>query len=142
MTISKSLSYIGSKVFEKSPWIETLNAEFVIIGDGLLFQYNGTGGVVQIPNGVKYLGAEAIYLDNSVTEVIFPPSFTELGSKLTQSTGVISGNFLRKVTIPSTVTKIEENAFLYCGSLTTIAVSKGSYAETFAKEHGYQVEYI
>lgn len=140
VNMSTSLNTVGYNIFENTPWLDSLKDEFVIIGDSLLFHYNGSGGSVQIPNGVKYIGREAFYYNSSITEIIFPPSTTELCNDYFD--GIIQGCLkLEKVTIPNTITKIEGDIFENCNRLTTFVVNAGSYAETYAKENGYLVEY-
>ncbi|MCI9127681.1 MAG: leucine-rich repeat protein, partial [Eubacterium sp.] len=44
---------------------------------------------------------------------------------------------LEEIAIPASVTNIAANAFEECTALKTIKGTKGSYAETFAKNNGF-----
>ena len=46
---------------------------------------------------------------------------------------------LTEIEMPESIIHIEENSFLDCNNLTTVYVVKDSYAEQWAKEHGYIV---
>lgn len=141
VTMSEFLTKAEANIFQNTPWLESLEDEFVIIGDGVLLQYNGTGDVVQLPSGIKYLGADAFNMDASITELIFPTSFTEL--TYDGSTGAVKTCVnLAKVTIPSTVTLIDEDVFSSCPRLKTFVVKMDSYAESFATKNDYTVEYL
>ncbi len=47
--------------------------------------------------------------------------------------------YLTEIEMPESIIHIEENSFLDCNNLTTVYVVKDSYAEQWAKEHGYIV---
>jgi len=48
---------------------------------------------------------------------------------------------MESIEIPASVTFVDEKAFVYCDYLNTIYCPKGSYAEKWAKNNGYAVEY-
>ena len=127
-----------------------LELEF-IIEDGVLKEYNGSGGDVTIPDNVRVIGKYAFKDCDDVTSVTIPDSVTciEQGAfrGCTGITGIIipgsiteindaafSGcEKLQKITIPDSVTKIGESAFSHCEELTSIVfgnnvTSIGSHA--------------
>lgn len=57
--IPDSVAYIGPEVFEGTPWLEAQTEEFVIVGDGVLLDYNGPGGDVTIPGTVRSIAGGA-----------------------------------------------------------------------------------
>ena len=124
--IADTLAYVGNNVFAGTNWLKAQSKnEFVVIGDGILLQYNGNAKNIVIPDTVKRIPA---YRFASLTEE--PESFT----------------------IPSTVEYISVDAFaeLITTSSTSyyekryvkIIARKGTYAETFAAHEYYTFEAI
>ncbi|MCI8399819.1 MAG: leucine-rich repeat protein [Oscillibacter sp.] len=56
-----------------------MNTKDFNIRDGILRKYNGPGGDVTIPEGVKEIGDEAFRFCESLTSVIVPKSVTKIG---------------------------------------------------------------
>jgi hypothetical protein len=80
-----------------------------IIEDGVLTAYIGSGGVVQIPDGVIEIAKNAFYRNTSVTEIIFNDGLEKIGEYAFAYSG-IKGN----LNIPGSVTTIGSYAFYYC----------------------------
>ncbi|MBR2875899.1 MAG: leucine-rich repeat protein [Clostridia bacterium] len=129
-----------------------------------LLEYNGGDKVVTIPD--KYEGRpvteiyEAFYGNETVEEVKIPNTVTDIGYK-----AFVNCTALKTVNIPDSVTKIGAMAFMGCTSLKSITIpgsvktisdkalgydfsgekiplfkifgTKGSAAETYAKENGF-----
>lgn len=85
---------------------------------------------VVIPESVTAIGAYSFYGCTNLERVIIPSSVTEIKA----ATFYGCGN-LTEVIIPASVTQIAANAFNGCDTLT-IKGETGSYAETYAQEHG------
>jgi hypothetical protein len=124
--ISDKLVYVGDNAFANTNWLKAQSKEeFVVIGDGILLQYNGNAKNIVIPDTVKRIPA---YRFASLTEE--PESFT----------------------IPSTVEYISVDAFAklietsdsayYDRRYVTIIARKGTYAETFADHEYYTFKVI
>ena len=66
-----------------------------------------------VPEGVKRINRGAFYYNEYIETVIFPDTVTEIGDN-------VFGNCfnLRHIEIPEKVTRIEMDAFAYCGKLT------------------------
>ena len=118
--------YVGENAFANTNWLKAQSKdEFVVIGDGILLQYNGNAKNIVIPEAVKRIPA---YRFASLAEE--PESFT----------------------IPSTVEYISVDAFAklvetssssyYKRRYVTIIARKGTYAETFADHEYYTFEAI
>ena len=55
VTIPKSVWAIYPDAFTGTPWLDSNAEEFVIVGDSVLLQYNGTASKVVIPDTVKHI---------------------------------------------------------------------------------------
>lgn len=68
VNIPDTVTYVGEKAFAGTPWLESFyngsmvletNSDFLIVGDGVLIAYRGNAETVDIPEGVKYIAADA-----------------------------------------------------------------------------------
>lgn len=134
VVIPGSVKEIGVSAFENTPWLAGWKSnageagEFLIVGDGILLAYRGTGGVVTIPDSVKVIGPEAFKGLSSVEGVHIPDSVSVIGESafescvnLTSINGAegvrqirdraFAGCPIRTVTIPASVEQIGLRAF-------------------------------
>lgn len=134
VVIPDSVREIGVSAFDKTPWLSGWKAnageagEFLIVGDGVLLAYRGTGGVVAIPDSVKVIGPEVFKGMSSVEGVQIPDSVSVIGegafedcvnlATIHGAEGVrqirdraFSGCPIRTVTIPASVEQIGLRAF-------------------------------
>lgn len=89
---------------------------------------------VVIPDSIKTVGAYAFYGCTSLESATIPSSVTAIKA----ATFYGCANLI-EITIPASVEKIAANAFNGCENLT-IKAETGSYAETYANEHGITFE--
>lgn len=134
VVIPGSVKDIGVSAFDKTPWLSGWKAnvgepgEFLIVGDGVLLAYRGTGGVVAIPDSVKVIGPEVFKGMSSVDGVQIPDSVSVIGegafedcvnlATIHGAEGVrqirdraFAGCPIRTVTIPASVEQIGLRAF-------------------------------
>ena len=158
--IPTTLWEIYPDAFTDTPWLESLkDKEFVIVGDSVLLDYNGTRSTVVIPNTVKHISA-AFYGNETIKDVTIPDSvFTigcaafasstisrvEIGNKVVSigDSAFSSCIELYYVNIPDSVKRIESYAFVSCSSLNWIRLGKGvEYIGTEAFYRASQFTYI
>lgn len=134
VVIPGSVKEIGVSAFDKTPWLSGWKSnagesgEFLIVGDGILLAYRGTGGAVSIPDSVKMIGPEAFKGLSSVESVQIPGSVSVIGEgafedcvNLTSFSGgegvrqirdrAFAGCPIKTVTIPASVEQIGLRAF-------------------------------
>ena len=88
------------------------------IENGVLTKYNGSGGDVEVPEGVTEIGNWAFLDCTGLTSVTIPDSVTSIG--LCAFSGCTG---LTAVTIPNGVTYIGDLAFSGCTGLTAVNLS-------------------
>lgn len=94
--------------------------EFVITKKGVLTEYNGPGGDVVIPEGVKEIGKRAFQNCTGLTGAVIPESVTEIGY------GAFMGcTGLQSVTVPGSVSAICSDAFKNCIGLQSVTLLEG-----------------
>ena len=98
--------YIESDAFDNTNWIADSSAEFLMLGNTTLMQYNGASEIVIIPAGVKNIAANAFAYNETVKEIIFPDTLEKIGDN-----AFVHCRNLEKVTIPKTVSHIGAGAF-------------------------------
>ncbi|MEG1710995.1 MAG: S8 family serine peptidase, partial [Clostridia bacterium] len=82
--------------------------EEFVISQGILYQYNGIGGDIVIPEGVVEIGPYVFY-EREITSVVFPSTLKKIGDS-----AFCSNYKLEQLTIIEGVTTIEKNAFSMC----------------------------
>lgn len=90
------------------------------IQDGVLTKYNGSGGDVVIPDGVKSIDDLAFNECKTLTSVTMPDSVTSIGSF---AFGECSG--LTSIKLSSNLERIYRYAFYNCTSLKSIVIPSG-----------------
>lgn len=92
------------------------------ISDGVLSAYTGHESSVNIPPGVKIIGAETFCGNSTLESVTIPEGVTTIGYAAFKDC-----SSLKSVKIPDSVTKIEDSAFWGCSSLSYVSIGKGLY---------------
>lgn len=151
---------VSSVSFALTPWYNNQTDEFVIVGDHTLIKYNGNGGNIKIPDGVKIISSifttnnyDNLHYNDTVTGIEIPDSVEELWGDafagcvnlkeivIPDSVTLIGGGVfwnctsLEKVYIPESVTAMNyDDTFRNCEKVSIYGV-KGSTAEKYAKDH-------
>ena len=74
ITLPDTVTFIGFSAFEDSAFDETLTDEFCILGDHILYRYNGDAESVTVPDGVKYIAEYAFEGKENLKSVKLPDS--------------------------------------------------------------------
>lgn len=142
--IPSTVTEIAPYAFDKTPWIESMDASssYKIVGDGILIAYNGTDSVVNIPDQVKQIGPQvfkdhmgitAVNIPDSV-EIICEEAFMGCRNLKTVNGGINLMKIgdrafmdcpLSFVTIPASVTEVGLGAYSIQGGTDTV-VFEGS----------------
>ena len=136
INIPDSVTSIGDDAFAYCTSLASINIPNSVtsIGDDA-FGYCGSLASINIPNSVTSIGGSAFDYCSSLTSINIPNSVTSIGSG-----AFVYCSSLASINIPNSVTSIDERAFEGCTNLT-IYCEQGSYAETFAKENGFNIVY-
>ncbi len=149
--VPNSVKSIDFYCFEYTPWFQNLKDEFVVVGDQILIKYNGPGGDVKIPEGIKTVNDTAFCGNDSITSLTFAESVTRIQSRCSVGYGpqscVDGCGSLEKIVYPSTLTtipygfgcslgstemtvpgsikKLAGYNFAFCDSLQTVIIQEG-----------------
>ena len=116
LTVPKSVKTISEYAFENTPFLENHREKYVILGDEVLVQYNGTDKTVNIPDGVKKI-APIVFDSNEIIEyVTIPDTVTEIGLYAFASTNI------RNLKLPKNLEIIGASAFRFCSNITEVAI--------------------
>jgi len=117
VTVSQGTE-IGPLAFVACP--QLADKQGLVIVNGILLVYIGSGEEVIIPENVTRIEEDAFAMQDSLTSVVIPESVTEIGNHAFD--GCTS---LIRVTIPESVIVIGEVAFGDCTSLTSVTIPEG-----------------
>jgi len=87
---------------------------------------------VKLPANLKVIEDYAFFKDESLENIVIPEKTEKIGDYVFLYTG------LKTITILSDNVNISDKAFELCDSSMVIYAAKGSTAETYAAEHGFQ----
>lgn len=86
-----------------------------------------------LPNSITSIGDSTFKSCESLTNITIPASIEDINQL-----AFYGCDKLESIYLPDSINSIDSNAFLRCNNLQTIYGIKGSDAERFAKENGYQ----
>ncbi len=118
-----------------------------LVKDGVLVRYNGTGGDIVVPDGVREIGSGLFFdgeNDNTtLTSVVIPEGVDTIGNSAFRwcrnlrrvdlpaglrsigDSAFLGCAGLKKIDIPSSVTELGDEAFSYCCSLESVTLPDG-----------------
>ncbi len=119
VTVPAGVKMIQGFAFRDTLYLEGLTDEFVIVGDGVLLDYNGTSAKVTVPDGVKFVSSA--FASSTVTEITLPE-----GVEAIANNAFASCTALKSIHLPESVTKIGISAFSSCTAFTDMYYSGSS----------------
>ena len=106
--IPDSVSYIGNKAFYGAYFLAKITDEYIVLGDGVLYEYKGSDSEIVIPDGVKTISDRIFVSNTNIKSVYIPDSVKTIGS------GAFLGcSNLEYAIIPKNVDFIGDNSFGY-----------------------------
>lgn len=128
--------WMGKRVFFKTPWLASLAQNGFVVIEDFLEAYVGQSENIEIPAGVKEIGARAFENNRRIESVVIPEGVVSIGNRAFGACKKLSF-----VQIPDSVTQIAGNAFATCPKLT-IFCYRGSAASTYRIAHKIPGEYL
>ncbi len=124
---------------------DTIDGEKVTVIGPSAFSSNPLRGIidefgiyierVSIPWGVTMICEDAFSFTR-ISSMVIPDGVTYIGDW-----AFAYCRYLLSIYLPASVTVIEDSAFLGCDNVT-FYVPRGSYAATWAQEHGFDCQYV
>ena len=133
--IPLSVTSIGERAFSGCSGMANIEipSSITSIGDCAFWGCSGMTSI-EIPSSVTSIGHHAFFECSGMTSIKISSGVTSIGEMAFYGCG---DGGLTSIEIPSSVTSIGDYAFVHSG-LKTIYGTSGSYAETYAKENGYE----
>lgn len=111
--IGKNVERIGERIVKRCPALATIDGKGasadkrMLILDGTLLAYAAASkeSHLEIPEGVKRIGSDAMSRAKNLTSATLPSSLESIG------TGAFSGSFVSEIEVPESVTTIDDGAF-------------------------------
>ncbi len=127
-----------------TPWFGNQSDEFCIVGDGILIKYNGLGGDVAVPEGVKVISPWAMASNPLYIMSIPEINALTLPSSLTYicDNAVDMGVSVLSLTIPDSVRYLGSYAIDLSASAYTLAVLDIGSGVKFADERSFGFESV
>jgi hypothetical protein len=108
INIPDNVAYIGKNAFYATSFLSKLTDKYIVLGNGILYEYKGDDSEIIVPDGVKTISDRAFVSDTKITSVKIPDSVRIIGS------GAFLGcSGLKYAVIPENVDFIGDNSFGY-----------------------------
>ena len=134
MELSEKVTTIGKQAFYGSGWSK--EQDYIVTGNGILCAVSSKlEGEFVVPDGVKSIAEGAFMYCSKLTSVVVPEGVVSIGDS--------AFDYCEKVktlTLPDSITLIGNiNGWLSKFRPKTVIAPKGSFAEQWAKDKGYEV---
>ena len=128
--IPETVVYVGTDAFAGTQWLRGNDEDFIVVGDGILYQYNGNATNIIIPSTVKRIPDHRLTVLKTEPESITIPESVEYIGKQA---------FVKR---NSTTDSSGNTSYSYSQRYLTIIGYEGSYAESYARYEYYTFEEI
>lgn len=79
LSVPDSVTDIGYDAFDGTPWFENISDEYIVLGDGVFYQYNGSEDKIVLPDNVKRLTFNAFDVhETTFKEVTLSDNITSI----------------------------------------------------------------
>lgn len=134
-SIPSTITHVGHGAFFRCSKLEDVSIpESVNSIDDFAFAFCYNLKTVNLPTNLKCINS-CTFEETAIEEIIMPDSVERI-----ESCAFYCCSQLRRITIPENVEFISNNNAI--PGNVTIVCDRGSYAETWAKQYGYTIEYI
>ena len=86
--VPQSVETVGAHAFRETDWLAAQTEEFVLVGKGVLLDYNGTASSVTLPATVRYLSNAFVYSTATALEV--PATLEGVCENALEDTAIVS----------------------------------------------------
>ena len=114
LSVPATVSRVGLRALAGTAFLKNATDEFVVVGNGVLLDWNGEGSEVTVPDGITYLSD--VFHGDKITAVTLPESLTVIGENAFRSCSL-----LERVTLPTTLAEIGQAAFYGCTALQEVS---------------------
>lgn len=127
LSLPKSVSFVGENAFQSTGWERNQKNEFVIVGDGVFYKYNGSASVIVFPEETKRISKNRLSGVEKIETVIIPENVKYIAK------------YAFSILAKSTSSSGQSSTYY---SLRSIKVrgKHGTYAEVFANHVYYTFE--
>lgn len=119
--IPETVITIGANAFNGTKWLNANSSDMIIVGDGILYHYNGSASVVAIPASVKSITAGAFSGNAKLREVYFEDVANSVLVEIGANAFANCVN-LEFITLPASLQTIGASAFEGDNKLASIVV--------------------
>lgn len=117
VTVNKAVNYIGAYAFYDTPFQNSYNKEFFILGNGILVKYFGTASSLTVPDTVKQIAAGAFFNNTDIVSVKLPTTLTGIGMR-----AFAGCTYLKNINLPDSLVILDVEAFSGCTSIEKISI--------------------
>ncbi|WP_317856208.1 leucine-rich repeat domain-containing protein [Chakrabartyella piscis] len=149
-TLPDGIQNLGMEILSENPWEINQKSEFVVLGDGILYQYLGNDKMVVVPEGIKKIGKYAFAEIEESYSVVLPDSVTVIDGNAFFASGLTNihmsknikeiGAFafyntnLRFLTLYYDIEMVDDNIWLNCPDGGTVVIQYTADNQTIKEQ--------
>ena len=121
LKVPSSVVYIGAGAFDGTKYEKDLTGDFIVLGDGVFYKYNGSNSILIFPDNTKRISANRLTEAGNIDTVILPENVA----------------FIAKYAFSVNTKSSDSSSVNIVIREIVIEGKKGTYAETFANHIYY-----